>query len=234
MPGQLTVALAQPACVDLDLPANVAEHARLIRAAEARLVVFPELSLTGYDLTAPAVALDDERLAPITEACRETGSVALVCVALAEPDGTEALALLAFDGSEVSVVHRKMHLHGLENDRFVPGAQPNVLELDGRRIGLAICADVSFPEHAAKTAALGIDAYLGSTLYGDDEVAVQRRDSHVASAAAEHGVWGLMVNTAGPSGEYPATSGGSGFWAPGGALVTQAGPETGAILRHTI
>ncbi|MER5636779.1 carbon-nitrogen hydrolase family protein [Kitasatospora sp. NPDC002227] len=234
MPGPLTVALAQPACIDLDIAANAAEHARLVRAAGARLVVFPELSLTGYDLKAPAITVDDERLAPISEACRETGSVALVCVALAEADGTESLALLALDGAEVSAVYRKMHLHGLEVERFTPGGEYTVLELDGRRIGLAICADVSFPEHAAATAALGIEAYLGSTLYGDNEVAIERRDSHVSSAAAAHEVWGLLANGAGPSGEFANTCGGSGFWSPGGTLVAQAGRETGAVVRYTI
>ncbi|MDH6575345.1 carbon-nitrogen hydrolase family protein [Kitasatospora sp. MAP5-34] len=238
-PGQLTVAVAQPACAGLDVAANSAVHAEVVRAAGARLVVFPELSLTGYDLTAPAIAPDDARLAPITAACRETGSTALICAAVtepggSEPGGTESIALLALTGEGTTVVHRKMYLHGQEIERFTPGAEHSVLELDGVRIGLAICADVSVPQHAADTAALGIDAYLGSTLYGDSPTALARRDSHLRDAAATHGVWAVLATSAGPSGDYPATSGGSGFWAPGGALFTQAGPETGAVISATI
>ncbi|MGV9266197.1 carbon-nitrogen hydrolase family protein [Kitasatospora sp. NPDC003701] len=233
MSTQLTVALAQPACVPLDIAANALGHAEVVRAANARLVVFPELSLTGYDLTAPAVALGDDRLAPITEACRETGATALLCLVLQEQDG-ESIALLAVTGDDTRVVHRKMHLHGAEVDRFTPGAKPSVLELDGYRIGLAICADASVPQHAADTAALGIDAYLASALFADGEVALARRDSQLREAAVRHGVWGLVSTVAGPSGEYPATSGGSGAWGPDGALVAQAGQEPGEVVLVTI
>ncbi|GAA2135375.1 carbon-nitrogen hydrolase family protein [Kitasatospora kazusensis] len=234
MPGQLTVAVAQPACVHLDVAANAAVHAEVVRAAGAGLVVFPELSLTGYDLTAPAIAPDDVRLAPVTAACRETGSTALVCAAVAEPDGSESIALLAVTGAGTTVVHRKMHLHGKEVERFTPGAGHSVLELDGVRIGLAICADASVPGHAADTAALGIDVYLASTLYSDDPVALARRDEHLRGAAAAHGVWAVLATSAGPSGDYPRTSGGSGFWSPGGALVAQAGPAAGEVVSATI
>src|SRR5262249_45107352 len=74
----LTVAVAQPPCVPYDVAANALAHATAIREAGTRVVVFPELSLTGYELDAPAVAPDDPRLRPIVEACRETGSVALI------------------------------------------------------------------------------------------------------------------------------------------------------------
>ncbi|WP_376768576.1 nitrilase-related carbon-nitrogen hydrolase, partial [Pseudonocardia pini] len=53
-PG-LAVAAAQPACVARDVAANARGHAEAVRAAGARVVVFPELSLTGYELDAPAV-----------------------------------------------------------------------------------------------------------------------------------------------------------------------------------
>jgi hypothetical protein len=35
------------------------------------VVVFPELSLTGYELDAPAITVEDPQLAPIVEACAE-------------------------------------------------------------------------------------------------------------------------------------------------------------------
>jgi predicted amidohydrolase len=51
----LSVAAAQPACVGYDIAANAAAHAAAVRAAAARVVVFPELSLTGYELDAAVV-----------------------------------------------------------------------------------------------------------------------------------------------------------------------------------
>src|SRR5205823_3134112 len=73
----LLLAVAQPECVSFDVAANALAHAALVRRAGARVVVFPELSLTGYELDAPPLAADDARLAPLVEACAETGSVAL-------------------------------------------------------------------------------------------------------------------------------------------------------------
>ena len=50
------------------------ELAAAIRSATSRVVVFPELSLTGYEFDAQAVDPGDPRLVPIIEACRETGA----------------------------------------------------------------------------------------------------------------------------------------------------------------
>jgi predicted amidohydrolase len=76
MRGPLSIAVAQPVCVAFDVAANAVTHAETIRSAGARVVVFPELSLTGYQFDAPAIALDDPRLEPIVEACAAAGSVA--------------------------------------------------------------------------------------------------------------------------------------------------------------
>src|SRR5256885_4498997 len=70
-------AVAQPECVPYDVAANALAHAEIVGRAGARVVVFPELSLTGYELDAPPLTADDPRLAPLVEACRETGSLAL-------------------------------------------------------------------------------------------------------------------------------------------------------------
>ena len=48
----LRIAVAQPVCVRHDVAGNAVRHARVVRSARARVVVFPELSLTGYELDA--------------------------------------------------------------------------------------------------------------------------------------------------------------------------------------
>ncbi|MEW2489060.1 carbon-nitrogen hydrolase family protein [Streptomyces sp. NPDC048411] len=234
MTAPLTVAVAQPVCAHLDVSANAAAHAEAIGDARARLVVFPELSLTGYDLAAPAVSPDDTRLRPIIAACRSTGATALVGAPVREADGREYLAVLAVTGEGVRIVYRKMWLHGEEFDRFTPGEKPEVLVLDGVRLGLAVCYDAAVPEHAAETAALGIDAYVAGTLYGAGPGSAARRDGHMRERALAHGVWVVLATSAGASGTYPETSGGSGVWGPDGAVVVQAGSEAGALVSAAI
>ncbi|MBD0675594.1 carbon-nitrogen hydrolase family protein [Streptomyces sp. CBMA156] len=234
-PAPLTVAVAQPVCAAAGRPdtvsENVALHAEAVRAAGTRLVVFPELSLTGYDLAAPAVGPADARLAPLVAACATTGAVALVGAPVAEADGRESIATLVVTGEGAVVAYRKMRLHGAEMERFTPGEKPVTLELDGLRLGLAICADAADPAHAEETVALGVDAYVASTLYGPGAAQAERRDGHFRDRAAAHGVWCVLATCAGATGEYPDSSGGSGVWAPGGELLAQAGTAPGELLR---
>ena len=234
MRGSLTVAVAQPACADLDVALNAGRQAEVVRRAGARLVVFPELSLTGYDLAAPPVAVDDPRLDPIRAACGSAGAIALVGAPVREDDGREYIATLAVTGESTTVAYRKMHLHGEEVLRFAPGEKPAVLEIDGWRLGLAICFDAAVPQHAADTAALTIDAYVAGTLYGAGPESAARRDGHMRDRAVAHGVWVVLSTAAGPSGEYRETSGGSGVWAPDGDVFIQAGTEPDAVATATL
>src|SRR6202012_5795918 len=78
VPGPLIVAVAPPPGVAHDVAANARAHAAAIRRAGARVVVFPELSLTGYELDAAPVDPADPRLTPIIRACADTGATALL------------------------------------------------------------------------------------------------------------------------------------------------------------
>ena len=228
----LTVAVAQPVCVPFDVAANAQAHAAAVRAAQARVVVFPELSLTGYELDAPAITVDDARLVPIVEACAETGSVALVGAPLRGAAERSFIAMLVVDGGGVAVAYRKVWVDMTEAHRFSPGEAPAVLEVDGWRLGLAICRDTGIARQWADTAALGMDVYVAGTLMTPDEVTVQ--DDRARRIAADHQVWVAMASFAGPTGGYDRSAGCSGIWTPDGAPVARAGPEAGAVARATI
>jgi predicted amidohydrolase len=228
----LTITAAQPPCVSNDVATNAETHAATVRSARARVVVFPELSLTGYELDAPAVAVDDPRLAPIVEACAEMGSVALVGAPVNGHGDRVHIGMLAVDGRGATVAYRKTWLHGTESDRFAPG-EPGVLEVDGWRLGLAICKDTGIPQHATDTAALGVDAYVVGILESADDAAVL--DERARRVAADHGLWVVMASFAGSTGGgFSEAAGRSGIWTSDGALVARAGPEPGAMARAAL
>jgi predicted amidohydrolase len=233
MPGPLIVAVAQPLCVRDDVALNAATHAATVRSAGARVVVFPELSLTGYELDALAISAEDPRIGPIVEACAEAGAVALAGAPVHGEAGRSHIAMLAIDGRGVTVAYRKMWLGMAESRRFSPGSKPAVLDVDGWRLGLAICRDTGIPQHAADTAALGIDAYVAAVLESAQDATVP--DQRARRVAADHGVWVPIASFAGSTGGgYDQAAGRSGIWAPDGAAVSQAGPEVGAIARATL
>ncbi|MEE6258991.1 carbon-nitrogen hydrolase family protein [Plantactinospora sonchi] len=233
MPRQpLVLAVAQPRTTAYDVVANVAEHAGVVRAARARVVVFPELSLTGYELDAAAIGADDPRLAPLVRACAETGATALVGAPVRSGSGREHIAMLAVDGTGVRVAYRKVHVHDSE-ERFSPGDGPAVFDVDGWRLGLAICRDTRFAEHDAATAALGMDVYVAAVLD-------HARDAHVPAerarrVVADRGVWVATASFAGSTGGgFDRAAGGSAVWGPDGGLLGQAGPEPGEIVRASL
>jgi hypothetical protein len=136
----------QPACAALNVVGNAASHAAAVRSARSRLVVFPELSLTGYELHAPTVPLDGAMLEPIVDACGETGSVALVGAPV-EADGARFIAMLRVDAAGVRVVYRKTWL--------------------------GICKDTGAAQHTVGTAALGVDAYVAGLVHRPEELPEQ-------------------------------------------------------------
>src|SRR5260370_18308159 len=120
----LRVAVAQPLCVPYDVTQNAVAHAAAVRAAAARVVVFPELSLTGYELGAPALTAGDPRLCPLAEACAEMGSVALAGAPVPGEAGRPHIAVLAGDRPGSQLAHRQLGPGGEEAERPQPGPNP--------------------------------------------------------------------------------------------------------------
>lgn len=103
MSETLVVAVAQPESALHDAAFNADRHAAAIRAAGARIVVFPELSLTGYGMDVQPIDLDDPSMNPIVEACEETEAIALVGAPTPGENGTVRVSTLRIDGHEATV-----------------------------------------------------------------------------------------------------------------------------------
>ncbi|MGN7252644.1 carbon-nitrogen hydrolase family protein [Arthrobacter sp. SAFR-014] len=249
----LTVSAIQYEALGGGIDANVPEHVRLIEDADshgARLVVFPELSLTGYDLPLLRggdrfdgavqfhdgeqwVAPADHRLDPIREICRRTGITAVVGAPFREPDGTPRLASLAVHPNGAEEASFKTHLHGDELPLFEAGQEPLLLDVDGWKVALAICFDAAHPAHSGAAAAAGADVYAVSALYTQEEG--HRLGLHLGARAMDNRMYGILANLGGPTPLGPSC-GLSGFWGPDGLPMQQAG-GTGtevvtAVLRR--
>ncbi|MEU8184351.1 carbon-nitrogen hydrolase family protein [Micromonospora sp. NPDC049044] len=225
----LRLAVAQPLCVPLDVAANALAHAAAVRAAGARVVVFPELSLTGYELDAPVVSVDDPLLTPLVEACAETEALALA----GAPVAGDHIAVLAVTGAGVTVAYRKMWLGDAEARRFRPGDAPVVLDVDGWRVGLAVCKDTGVAAHAQRTAALGIDVYAAGVVEAARDTAVI--GERARRIAAAHRVWVAVASFAGSTGGgFTETAGRSGVWTPQGEVVGRAGTEPGELVSVSL
>ncbi|MEE4281767.1 MAG: carbon-nitrogen hydrolase family protein [Pseudomonadales bacterium] len=229
---RLGIAAVQPACTAYDVARNAELHAELIRVADARVVVFPEMSITGYELDAEVVDPKDPRLEPIVRACADTGTIALVGAPTQSVLG-DHISMLRIEGDGAEVAYRKMWLSPTEAQRFSAGRNPVVISVDGWRLGLAICKDTGVPAHAESTAHIGMDIYVAGVLDSVEESSIQVQRAQLI--AAHHGVWVVFASFAGNTGGgYHHAAAQSRIWAPDGAVLACAGEEAGGIARSSL
>jgi predicted amidohydrolase len=164
------IALAQFEPVLGDVEANVSRHLAWCRRAMARradLIVFPELSLTGYllqDLVSEvAMSLDAPRpIQPLLSVSRRIPMV----VGLVEESGDHRYynSALFLAGGRVSHVHRKVYLptYGMfdEGRFFAAGDRLEAFATPFGRMGLLICEDLWHPAAALVLAQDGADCLL--------------------------------------------------------------------------
>lgn len=233
MRGPLTLAVAQPLILPHAVGLNAERHAASVRAARSRLIVFPEMSLTGYEFDADPLDPGDERLLAIVEACRAMQAITLAGAPVVGPGGGKSIGMFRIDKDGVSIAYRKMWLGSAEQAVFEPGDRPAVFEIDGWRVGLAICKDTGVPQHAAATAGSGLDLYVAAVLEHGTDRGVQ--PARAQRTIADHGVWVAMASFAGSTGEgYDQTAGESTVWRPDGSVATRAGSEPDEYARFTL
>ncbi|MFI5600070.1 carbon-nitrogen hydrolase family protein [Pseudomonas aeruginosa] len=210
------IAAAQSCAHPADLPRNLDDHLRLMRIAQARgvrLLVFPELSLTGYEPSAAAALAqpaDTPLLQPLRQLAEQARMTTVVGLPLRSPKHAKPLIAALILGADGSLgVYAKQHLHAGEERHFSAGDGGPLLEIDGLPMALAVCADFSQPSHPADSALL-------------------------AGYAREHGMGVLLANHGGPTGGWKA-AGRSAFWNERGALVreTTGTGETLLLLERT-
>jgi len=234
------IAVAQTVPIRGDVEANVSEHLRLAtRAAEAgaSVVLFPELSLCGYELDVAerlAFSPDDERLVPLAAFAADAEATLIVgapvrvgtklhiASLVLSPDGSRGLYAKRHLGAFHPGAAPGKHVPPPESSVFSSGDPAPVVRLGTKRVALAICADTGRPEHAAAAAALGADLYLASVFTIPADLEVEHR--RLGSFAREHGMLVAMANFGGPSGGLPS-AGASAIWSESGERLVELSAE---------
>ncbi len=246
MPDQvLRVAAIQTESVRGEVAHNAMTVARLLlQAADqgVRLAVFPELFLPAYHPPAlaenpdrcdvPADEQDvvaDLRLDPIRAAAREAGIVAVVGASVSRPDGARrCTALLAEPSGTIRAPYDKQHLCGPhERNLFSPGNRACSVQVDSWVLGLGICYDGCFPEHARAAALDGAHGYLCPSGYvlGSHP----RRDLYYPARALDNTFYVVFANPVGGVSPW-RFGGGSAVYDPQGQPVKRADDVTETIV----
>jgi len=148
---------------------NLADHIRWIgkaAGAGARLVLFPELSLSGYSTgdfqKAKAMTLRDRPIRELTAAAGDGDLYVAFGVALRQRRRLYISHVLAGPGGIVGH-YEKVHLAGGpkgEGRIFTPGEAFRVFDVDGVCVGINICFDGRFPASSLCLAHMGAEVIL--------------------------------------------------------------------------
>ena len=159
MKEKIKVALAQISCKRGDKAENIRKIESLVTIAKqqgADLVIFPELSLTGYTMRDQiyelAETIPGHSMTVLEKIAKKTGTY--IVFGMPELSGKtqatvyNAAVLVGPDGFVGK--YRKMYLptHSVFEEKryFRPGYQTGVFETELGKIGLIICYDIFFPE----------------------------------------------------------------------------------------
>jgi predicted amidohydrolase len=152
----MKVAAAQISCSLGDSKANlltVREFSRQARDAGVELVVFPEMTDTGYSMSIIQAHANSwsSGFVPGLQEIAANLSIAIVC-GVSERDGASVYNSLVFVDQlgQIAAKYRKTHLYAVppveEQQCFASGDTFASFALGGLRFGFSICYDLRFPE----------------------------------------------------------------------------------------
>ncbi|MCR9056080.1 MAG: carbon-nitrogen hydrolase family protein [Rhodobacteraceae bacterium] len=211
--------------------AEIRQAATAAGTAGACMVVFPELFLSGYNQPEiiPEIAqhAGGEWDAKLREIAHETHCG--ICVGWPERVGQDvynSASVYSKDGDLLGL-YRKRQLFGeMEKTLFQSEDQYCLFTLEDRNVGLLICYDIEFPEHARSLAENGADLILVPTANGSEFPRIST--CLVPARALESAISVAYVNYCGTENDI-TYSGQTAAYGPDGAPLCQAG--TGECLQ---
>jgi NAD+ synthase (glutamine-hydrolysing) len=226
------IALGQVDTTVGDLPGNVdllTAWASRATEADADVVVFPELAITGYppeDLVLRPAFVDDNLIALNALAANTTGGCSIVVGFVDRSDrGIHNAAALVGGGQVVARYHKiKLPNYGVfdEARTFTPGEAACPVRIAGSELGLSVCEDAWMPgppfdEYAQRQTPVILNIN-GSPFHrgkADERIEICRE------RALETGSWIVYVNAVGGQDEL-VFDGGSVVVRPDGSLAHHA------------
>jgi predicted amidohydrolase len=229
----MIIASAQTIPFSQNTEANIQSHIRLIELAaqhRAQLIVFPELSLTGYERELASeliLSKHDPRLEVIKEKAALFNMIIITGAPVLLSGKLHIGSFIFFPDKSVSI-YTKQYLHEGEELFFTPSFDHNpIFDVGGEKVSLAICADISHPDHSATANGNKVTLYVASIFYTPK--GISSAYELLGRYAQKYYMNILMSNFGGPSYHFDA-AGQSAFWNIEGQLVGKASPQGEELL----
>lgn len=220
-----------------DIAGNVETHLKLIELAVAERVeaiFFPELSITGYEPEL-AARLATDAADPRFDVFQAIADRERIAIGIGAPtrvrDGV-AISTILFQPNRARQTYSKKHLHASETGFFASGRNHAVVMDGAPAVALAICYELSVPEHAEEAFRQGAKIYAASVV--ESVGGVEKAAARLASIAARYRMTVLMANCVGHTGIYDG-GGKSSVWNERGTLAGELdAAHEGIVVYDTV
>jgi len=232
----MRIGVAQTKSEAGNLTYNLEKHIKLTeRAVDSGidLLVFPELSLMGYEPELAhqfAMSKDDPLLDEFQIVCDTHHIVLCIGVPLKHHEGVQI-------GMIISQPHRsresyaKQFLHEDELPYFVPGTHQIVISVKEHQIAPAICYESLQEKHATHAANMGASIYMTSV--AKSASGLKKAINHFPYIAKKYHMPVIMANCVGYCDNF-VSAGKSAIWNADGKLVGQLDDQAEGILSYDL
>lgn len=232
----MRVCLAQFNESNGEVEESLTRHERFIKEAveiRADLLVFPELSLTGYEPELSdklAFRKDDRRLEHFQSLSSELHLILCVGVPIAIKSGIQ-ICMMICRPEQPPVYYAKSLLHPDEYPFFVAGNEDFFFAFEDEIISPAICFESFQESHLHKVSNRNTTMYLSSV--AKHKKGVKQALPFFAEYSHSAQCVSLMCNSVGSNSEF-ACAGTSSIWNKNGELVAQLNEmDEGLVLFDT-
>ncbi len=228
----MKICIAQTRAVKGDIEANLVNHKKSIELAAAhgaKMIIFPELSLTGYEpelADALATNKDDGRFNELQHVSDEKNIVIGAGIPV-KSDKDVLIGMVIFRPFQPCQTYFKQYLHPDEEAYFMKGPSQEGLEGGNDHIALAICYEISVSEHTQRAYENGAKIYIASvakTVSG-----MEKAFDTLAATAKKYSMVVLVSNCVGEC-EGKEAGGRSAIWNDKGILLEQLNDKDEGII----
>lgn len=232
----MKIAVAQTRAIKGDVQKNIENHKKLIDLAAscgAGIIVFPELSLTGYEPELSkelASNQEDVRFDDFQKISDNSEIMIGVGMPTKSNAGTQ-ISMIIFQPNQPRQTYSKQYLHEDEYPYFVRGKQQVFLSVNNHKIAPAICYESLLPEHAEYAFKNGAGIYIASVAKSAN--GVQKALKHFPEIARKYSITVLMANCVGHCDNFESI-GNTSVWNNKGMLAGQLNNTNEGIIVFDI
>ncbi|PHS63382.1 MAG: carbon-nitrogen hydrolase family protein [Flavobacterium sp.] len=228
----MKICLAQSESKKGDINWNISNHKKWIEVAisqNADLIVFPELSLTGYEPNLANKLATDQNDLRLNE-FQELSDKCKISIGVGLPTKTEngiLISMVIFQPNQQRQTYSKQELHSDEKKHFIQGNEQIIIPNNNERIAPAICYESLQQEHIKKACELNANIYLASVAKPQD--GIEKALNYFPKVAKQYSMLIFMVNCIGFCDNFKSV-GQTSIWDENGILIGQLDSKNESML----